>query len=207
MRCKALIAYAGLVALVYGCKEVTCADALDCESVRRDAAPEGATDAANADDSSTPSGDAGTGESNPSESSAGDGSTDDGGVDASADHTPDAVVTADAEAEAGEDSPVDGHSSGCTSAENACADANTLRTCNATGTGFDSTSCIAGCSASGTPHCQQLYPAAPVQATDLVTPNIQTVTFTPGDTVINTDTGQSPVASRARRTWCQRTPR
>jgi hypothetical protein len=85
------------------------------------------------------------------------------------------------------DTGSDGVAGSCTNADNGCSDPNTLRICNAGSLVI--TNCPAGCSVTGGPHCQVLYPTLPVTRTDLAMPNLGTVTFPAGETRINVDNG------------------
>jgi hypothetical protein len=78
---------------------------------------------------------------------------------------------------------------GCTPAAVACsADAMSLLTCRADGSGFDAVACPSGCGTTGgAAHCLNLEPSGAVTATDY-TAATAAVTLT-ADTVLNTDDG------------------
>jgi hypothetical protein len=78
----------------------------------------------------------------------------------------------------------------CTANSVTCKDAMTLETCNAAGNAVTTKSCVAGCSMSGSAHCETIYPSPPAASADLTAANTMAITFPPGETRINTDTGE-----------------
>ncbi len=105
----------------------------------------------------------------------------------------DSTVVGDDSGQPGKDATVDvpigDTSSGCTSSQNTCADATTLKACKADGSGFDSKTCAGGCGTSPTPHCKLVVPTAPVMSSDFAIAGTMPTTLPSGTVILNTDTG------------------
>lgn len=79
---------------------------------------------------------------------------------------------------------------GCTPNAVTCSDSETLRICNANGTDFEETTCVAGCLADGTPRCAVIVPTLPVTPSHLLRTDVVAVMLPAGDTILRTDTGE-----------------
>jgi hypothetical protein len=81
----------------------------------------------------------------------------------------------------------DGRPTVCAPSESYC-DAGVLLDCDPDGGQIRFVSCPAGCGSTGTAHCLQLLPTAPIASTDLTLVGA-TVTVPAGMTLLNSDTG------------------